>query len=64
MGLLSKLLQTYCVTYQNLCEKGTKPMKKELAQSGSPVLRKIQKTAQNHPKMTKVDFYYKRALNN
>ena len=31
-------------------------MKKELAQSGLPVLRKIQKTAQNHQKMTKVDF--------
>ena len=30
-------------------------MKKELAQWGLPVLRKIQKTAQNHPKMTKVD---------
>ena len=28
------------MTYQNLCEKGTKPMKKELAQSGLPVLRK------------------------
>ena len=31
-------------------------MEKELAQSGLPVLRKIQKTAKNHPKMTKVDF--------
>ena len=30
-------------------------MKKELAQAGLPVLRKIQKTAQNHPQMTKVD---------
>ena len=32
------------VTYQNLCEKGTKPMEKELAQSGLPFLRKVQKT--------------------
>ena len=34
MGQNSKLSQTYGVTYQNLCEKGTNPTKKDLAQSG------------------------------
>ena len=29
-------------TYQNVCEKGTKPMEKDLAQSGLPVKRKNQ----------------------
>ena len=43
----SKLSQTHRVTYQNLCEKGTKPMIKTRAQSGLPVKRKIQKTTQN-----------------
>ena len=43
-GQKSKLSQTYGVTYQNVCEKGTKPTKKELAQSDLPVRRKIQKT--------------------
>ena len=42
---MSKLSQMYGVTYQNLGEKGTKPIEKELGQSGLPVLRKIQKTA-------------------
>ena len=41
-----KVSQTYWVTYQNLYEKGTKPFKKELAQSDLPVQRKIQKIAQ------------------
>ena len=45
-GQKSKLSQTYGVTYQNVCEKGTKPMKKELAKSNLPVERKIQKTTQ------------------
>ena len=35
------------MTYQNLCEKGTKPMGKVLDQSVIPVLRKIPKTARN-----------------
>ena len=29
-------------TYQNVCEKGTKPMEKDLAQSGLPEKRKNQ----------------------
>ena len=52
---MSKLSQTYGVTYQNLGEKGTKPPEKKLSQSGLPVLRKIQKTTRNHPKMAKLD---------
>ena len=40
-GQKSKLLQTYGVTYQNLCKKGTKPMNKKLAQSRLLVKRKI-----------------------
>ena len=47
VGKKSKLSQTHRVTYQNLCEKGTKPMIKTRAQSGLPVKRKIQKTTQN-----------------
>ena len=35
------------VTYQNLCEKGTKPTKKTRAQSDLPVKRKIQRTTRN-----------------
>ena len=53
---MSKLSQTYGVTYQNLGEKGTKSIEKELSQSGLPVLRKIQKNARNYPKRAKVDF--------
>ena len=45
----------YDVTYQNLCKKGTNPIENELSQSGLPVFRKIQKAAQNYPKMAKVD---------
>ena len=40
----SKLSKVYGVTYQNLCEKGRKQMKKDSAQSGLPVLRKSPKT--------------------
>ena len=47
-GQKSKLSQTYGVTYQNVCEKGTKPTKKEWAQSGLPVKRKIQKTTRKY----------------
>ena len=47
-GQKSKLSQTYGVTYQNVCEKGTKPTKKELAQSDLPVRRKIQKTTRKY----------------
>ena len=36
------------VTYQNLCEKGTKPMKETRAQSELPVWRKIPKTTQKY----------------
>ena len=43
-GQKSKLLQTYGMTYPDVGEKGTKPLGKELAQSGLPVERKIQKT--------------------
>ena len=43
-----KVSQTYWVTYQNLYEKGTKPFKKELAQSDLPVQRKIQKITQKY----------------
>ena len=39
------------LTYQNLCEKGTFSMEKELGQSDIPVLRKIQKITQESPKM-------------
>ena len=46
-GQKSNLLQTYGVTYQNVCEKGTKPTKKELAQSGLPVRRKSKKLPEN-----------------
>ena len=53
---MSKLSQAYGVTYQNLGEKGTKPIEKELSQSSLPVLTKIQKNAQNYLKMAKVDF--------
>ena len=42
------------VTYQNLCEKGTKPTKKTRAQSDLPVKRKIRKTSRKNqfPKKT------------
>ena len=40
----SKLSQTYGMTYPDVGEKGTKPLGKELAQSGLPVWKKIQKT--------------------
>ena len=43
----TKLSRTYRVTYQNLCEKGTKPMGKVLDQSIIPDLRKIPKTTLN-----------------
>ena len=42
------LSQTYGVTYQNVCEKGTKPTKKESAQSDLPVERKIKKTTRKY----------------
>ena len=35
------------MTYPDVGEKGTKPLGKELAQSGLPVGRKIQKTPEN-----------------
>ena len=47
-GQKSKLSQTYGVTYQNVCEKGTKPTKKDSVQSGLPVKRKIQKTTRKY----------------
>ena len=53
-GQKSKLSQTYGVTYQNVCEKGTKPTKKELAQSDLPVRRKIQKTTQKDQFLQKI----------
>ena len=56
-GQSTKLSQTYGVTYQNLCEKGTKPMEKELAQSDLPVWRKIQKTTQNVTFLKKLHFW-------
>ena len=46
-GQISKLSQTYRVTYQNKRERGTKTMEKELGQSDLPVWRKIQKTTRN-----------------
>ena len=55
-GQKSKLSQTYGVTYQNVCEKGTKPTKKDLAQSDFPVRRKIQKTTQKYQFPGKLDF--------
>ena len=39
-----KLSKVGCYTYQNLCEKATKRMEKELAQSDLPVRIKIKKT--------------------
>ena len=42
-GQKSKLSKVCGVTYQNLCEKGRKPMKKDSAQSGLPVSRKSSK---------------------
>jgi len=43
-GQKSKLSQTYGMTHPDAGEKGTRPLVKELAQSGPPVRRKIQKT--------------------
>ena len=46
-GQKSNLLKVYSVTYQNLCEKDRKSMKKDSRQSGFPVSRKKLK---NYPK--------------
>ena len=43
-GQKTKLSKFPGPTYQNACEKGRKPMEKELSQSGVSFLRKIQKT--------------------
>ena len=40
---MSKLSQKYGVTYQNLGEKGTKPIEEKLSQSGLQVLKKSKK---------------------
>ena len=47
----SNMSQTYGVTYQNLCKKGTFSMGKELGQSDLPVLRTITKNTQSFSKM-------------
>ena len=43
--------------YQNLSGENTKPMKKELAQSDIPVMRKIPKTTRKHCFFRKVTFW-------
>ena len=43
-GQISKLSKHNDVTYQNVCEKGTKPMEKKLSRSVELFLRKVQKT--------------------
>ena len=53
----SKLSWTSHVTYQKFCKKGTKPMKKELAQSDLPVQRKIPKTTQKYCFSEKCNFW-------
>ena len=55
-GQKSKLSKVYGVTYQNLCEKGRKPMKKDSAQSGLPVLRKRPKTSRKYHILGKLRF--------
>ena len=47
-GQISKLSKLNDITYQNVCEKGTKPTKKDLTQSGLPVKRKFQKTTRKY----------------
>ena len=47
-GQTSKLSQTYGVTYQNMCEKGTMPTKKTTAQSDLLVKKKKPKTTRKN----------------
>ena len=56
LGNFSKLSHTYCVTYQNLCKKGTKSIEKELSQLGLSVLRKNPKHCPKSPENGKNGF--------